>query len=173
MRFRAPGSIAVITLVLACGGRSLRDGSDGSDGTGPAASGGAGNAGTGGAGGGGNEGNQGGTGAIGGGHAGGPCGDADSTVSDPTGIHTKAIATDSFTEFVDYCDADGNLVEYYCETNCSAGLDDAPQPPEDGRTWDLASSCYTLGRIAPLVVTCEDVCDSCTCLGGACVVLVY
>jgi hypothetical protein len=97
--------------------------------------------------------------AIGFGYAGAGCQD-DGTADDRVGILTKGNAyTDHDPEkvFTDSCDTDGNLVEYYCESECTTG---AEALSNDG--WN----CMLFGGVGSIRVTCDG-----RCLEGACVPL--
>ena len=113
----------------------------------------------------GNVGARGGTGGSGGGIAGASCMDPDANPDDPSGITTPGTTTGTNGEFMDSCDADGNLVEYFCETSCTTAKQ-APLPPADGGSSGIVAPCYTLGTVGSMTVTCPEV-----CAGGSCVPL--
>jgi hypothetical protein len=154
------GAFACI-LGLSCGGRSLREGE--ASGTGGA--GGAGGAGQGGSHIGMGGGWKGGTvnpddassvvvEAIGYGYAGASCED-DGAGNDPAGILTKGTTRGLGhpSEFTDSCDAEGNLVEYFCTTECTSGSKGPPYSNDFGST-----GCMMNGNVASIRVTCDGVC---------------
>jgi hypothetical protein len=92
--------------------------------------------------------------AIGRGYAGAGCED-DGTGPDPVGILMTGTTVGVSSEFTDHCDADGNLVEYFCTNECTLGV---VRPPYDGPT-----VCMMNGSIDSIRVRCNG-----TCLDGRC-----
>lgn len=178
--------LASVALTVACGGQSITEREDESGGTGGGGSGGA----TGGAGANGGASTSGGTtggsiavGGTGGGgeggsaalagtscKAGGPCMDPDGSTDDPMGIHVPSTTVGTNGELTDGCDPDGNVVEYYCETNCSAA--DAAPIPATGGAANEPVSCYFLGSVAATIVRCDRE-QHFFCSAGTCATTIY
>jgi hypothetical protein len=72
----------------------------------------------------------------------------------PSGVATRGVVRGRNGEFVDECDAEGNLVEYACETVLECGP--GPNP---------ACTDVVTGNVAGSVVDCGG-----ECMNGACVV---
>jgi hypothetical protein len=93
--------------------------------------------------------------AIGYGYAGGSCMD-DGAGNDRMGILTRGT-TGGSDLFTDSCDADGNLVEYFCVTECTSGSEGPPYSS------DLGTGCMMLGAVDSVRIRCDG-----RCIDGKC-----
>ncbi len=93
-----------------------------------------------------------------GGAAGAPLCDDPDEDAELSGHTTPSTTTGTDGTFTDECDADGNLVEYYCEKAPASGFF-CGQPNPDPRCYDL----FPTGRVLSRNVDCGGECNAGAC----------